>query len=150
VKAHIAVRNWSPLPIVIVWTDQHWFRGEAAWAVALQIWGVDLPRCRYIVYLLGNRAVWSFLRVMLTYVVNEESLGQFESPARASPRFCGDTRTKTQESSFKLIQRFAVPIHHELITCRSEEKISIKEHNSFTPISDKFSVLGYRIACRGA
>jgi hypothetical protein len=49
-----------------------------------------------------------------------------------------------------LIQRFAVPIRRKLITYQSEEKIDIKEHNALTHISDKSSVLGYRMACRGA
>jgi hypothetical protein len=87
---------------------------------------------------------------MLIYVVNEEILRQFEPPARAGPRFCGDTRPKARKSSFELIQRFAVPIHRELIVYRSEEKTDIKEYNSLTSISDKSSLFVYRMACRGA
>jgi hypothetical protein len=108
------------------------------------------PYCRYIFCFPGNGAVWRYRRAILTYVVKKETLHWFEPPARATPRFCGDTRTKARKCPFKLIQRFLVPIHYELIAHGSEDMIHIKEYNSLTGILHKSSVLGYQMAYRGA
>jgi hypothetical protein len=110
----------------------------------------QINRCWDISCFSGNGAARRCQRGILIYVVNEEILGRFEPPARLSPRFYGDTRTNPRNSSFELIQRFTVPTRRGLIAYRSKDKIDISEYKSLSSISDKSSVLGYRMVSRDA
>jgi hypothetical protein len=73
-------------------------------------------------------------------------LRRFESPGRANHRCGGETHTKGPKSSFELIQRFTVLIRQIRIADRSEDKVDIKKYNSLISISDKYSIVGYRMA----
>jgi hypothetical protein len=54
-------------------------------------------------------------RSSLTWLM-ERFFHRFEPPARAVPCFCRDAPTTARISLFELVQRFAVPIHRDLIS----------------------------------